>query len=99
MDQQTVKNEDLDRQQVVLTEMERVDFWSYQNAYESYLKSFELDDPSRDVRDLSGGEQKKILLALGLVSKANLILWDEPTNHLDIESIKKLEDELKLVQA
>ena len=91
---QTVKNEDLDRQQVVLTEMERVDFWSYQNAYESYLKSFELDDPSRDVRDLSGGEQKKILLALGLVSKANLILWDEPTNHLDIESIKKLEDEL-----
>ncbi len=91
---QTVKNEDLDRQQVVLTEMERVDFWSYQNAYESYLKSFELADPSRDVRDLSGGEQKKILLALGLVSKANLILWDEPTNHLDIESIKKLEDEL-----
>lgn len=91
---QTVKNEDLDRQQVVLTEMERVDFWSYQNAYESYLKSFELDDLSRDVRDLSGGEQKKILLALGLVSKANLILWDEPTNHLDIESIKKLEDEL-----
>ncbi|MBC76637.1 MAG: hypothetical protein CME64_11540 [Halobacteriovoraceae bacterium] len=90
----TVENEDLEKQQAVLTEMERVDFWSYQNAYESYLKSFELEDPSRDVRDLSGGEQKKILLALGLVSKANLILWDEPTNHLDIESIKKLEDEL-----
>ncbi|MCO4753053.1 MAG: ABC-F family ATP-binding cassette domain-containing protein [Bacteriovoracaceae bacterium] len=93
----TIESEDLTKQEKVLTEMERVDFWSYQNAYESYLKSFDLEDPSRDVSDLSGGEQKKILLSLGLVSKANLILWDEPTNHLDIESIKKLEEELLAV--
>lgn len=90
----TVEDHDLDRQQKVLTEMERVDFWSFLNGYESYLRSLELDGIDRDVKDLSGGEQKKILLALGLVSKANLILWDEPTNHLDIESVKKLEDEL-----
>lgn len=89
----TVEEEDLDKQEKLLTEMERVDFWSFQNAYESYLKSFELDGLDRDVKSLSGGEQKKVLLALGLVSKANLVLWDEPTNHLDIESIKKLEDE------
>ncbi|MEX0797837.1 MAG: ABC-F family ATP-binding cassette domain-containing protein [Bacteriovoracaceae bacterium] len=90
----TIESEDLDKQEKILGEMERVDFWSYENAYESYLKSFELEDLDRDVKGLSGGEQKKILLALGFVSKANLILWDEPTNHLDIESIKKLEEEL-----
>lgn len=90
----TVESHDLDKQQKVLTEMERVHFWDMQNGYESYLKASELEGMDRDVKDLSGGEQKKILLALGLVSKANLILWDEPTNHLDIESVKKLEDEL-----
>lgn len=95
---QTVENHDLEKQQQVLTEMERVDFWSLQNAYESYLKAFELEGLDREVASLSGGEQKKILLALGLISKANLILWDEPTNHLDIESVKKLETELSSSQ-
>ncbi|MDD4974326.1 MAG: ABC-F family ATP-binding cassette domain-containing protein [Bacteriovorax sp.] len=68
--------------------------WDMVQNYESYLKYFGLEDLNKQVRDLSGGEQKKILLSLGLSSTANLILWDEPTNHLDIESIKLFEDEL-----
>ena len=68
--------------------------WEMVQNYESYLKYFGLEDLNLRVKDLSGGEQKKILLSLGLSSSANLILWDEPTNHLDIESIKLFEDEL-----
>lgn len=68
--------------------------WEMIQNYESYLKYFGLDDLNLKVSDLSGGEQKKILLSLGLSSNANIILWDEPTNHLDIESIKLFEDEL-----
>lgn len=68
--------------------------WELIQQYESYLKYFGHDDLTRKITALSGGEQKKILLSLGLSSPANLILWDEPTNHLDIETIKLFEDEL-----
>jgi ATP-binding cassette subfamily F protein uup len=77
-----------------LQQFEEKHGWEMLQNYESYLKYFGLLDLEAKVTDLSGGEQKKILLSLGLSSSANLILWDEPTNHLDIESIKLFEDEL-----
>lgn len=77
-----------------LDKFEALHGWDMIQNYESYLKHFGLDDFNKKVGDLSGGEQKKILLSLGLSSSANLILWDEPTNHLDIETIKLFEDEL-----
>ena len=75
-------------------EFEHKGGWTLIQNYESYLKYFGHSDLTKVVGDLSGGEQKKILLSLGLSSEANLILWDEPTNHLDIETIKLFEDEL-----
>lgn len=75
-------------------EFERRGGWTLIQNYESYLKYFGHSDLTKPIGDLSGGEQKKILLSLGLSSEANLILWDEPTNHLDIETIKLFEDEL-----
>lgn len=77
-----------------LDDFERLGGWGLLQEYESYIKYFGHEDLDKKVADLSGGEQKKILLALGLSSNANLILWDEPTNHLDIETIKLFEDEL-----
>lgn len=75
-------------------EFERLHGWDLIQGYESYLKYFNHSDLDKKVSELSGGEQKKILLSLGLSSIANLILWDEPTNHLDLETIKLFEDEL-----
>lgn len=86
--------EALERQRNLLDRYEHLKGWSLINSYQSYLRYFGHTDLKRLVRDLSGGEQKKILLALGLSSEANLILWDEPTNHLDLETIKLFEDEL-----
>lgn len=77
-----------------LDKFEALHGWDLLQNYESYLKYFGLEDFNKKVSELSGGEQKKILLSLGLSSTANLILWDEPTNHLDIETIKLFEDEL-----
>lgn len=76
-------------------EMERTEAWRIINDYESYVKYFGHNDLDKMVKDLSGGEQRKILLALGLSAQAKLILWDEPTNHLDIETIKLFEEELE----
>ncbi|MBI2521863.1 MAG: ABC-F family ATP-binding cassette domain-containing protein [Bdellovibrio sp.] len=64
------------------------------NSYLSYLKFFGLTDHTQTMSDFSGGEQRKVGLALGLSAPHELILWDEPTNHLDLETIDVFEDEL-----
>lgn len=64
-------------------------------SYMSYLKGFGLEDLTQPVKALSGGEQRKIALALGLSCPHQVVLWDEPTNHLDLETIKRFEEELQ----
>jgi ATP-binding cassette subfamily F protein uup len=64
-------------------------------SYMSYLKGFGMDDLSRPVAGLSGGEQRKIALALGLSCPHQVVLWDEPTNHLDLTTIQVFEEELQ----
>ncbi len=63
--------------------------------YVSYLKFFGVENLGRQMITLSGGEQRKIALSLGLSAPQELILWDEPTNHLDLETIEDFEDELQ----
>ncbi len=68
--------------------------WDLLLKYESMLKAYSILDHERLFHTLSGGEQKRILLAIGLCAPQSLILWDEPTNHLDIETIKQFEEDL-----
>jgi ABC transport system ATP-binding/permease protein len=63
--------------------------------YVSYLKYFGVDNLERKMISLSGGEQRKVALSLGLSAPQELILWDEPTNHLDLETIQDFEEELR----
>jgi len=48
----------------------------------------------REVRQLSGGQQKRLQLVHALISQPQLLLLDEPTNHLDVETVEWLEDVL-----
>ncbi|MDD0854035.1 ABC-F family ATP-binding cassette domain-containing protein [Halobacteriovorax sp. GB3] len=84
----------ISRQKDLLEKYDHLDAWTLIQNYESYLKFFGLNDHEKLMRDLSGGEQKKVLLSLGLSTPKNLVLWDEPTNHLDLETIKVFEEEL-----
>ncbi len=55
--------------------------------------SFHLDS-SMKMKDLSGGEVKRVALVVMLASEADFYVMDEPTNHLDIDAIEFLEDYL-----
>ena len=55
---------------------------------------FSGDDAEKQLSDISGGEQRRLSLAILVASGANVLILDEPTNHLDIESREALEDAL-----
>ncbi|MQA73467.1 MAG: ATP-binding cassette domain-containing protein [Solirubrobacterales bacterium] len=55
---------------------------------------FSGDDAMKRLGDLSGGESRRLALAILTSSDANVLVLDEPTNHLDLESREALEDAL-----
>ncbi len=56
-----------------------------------YLTRFALNDLSRSVDELSGGQVKRLALALVLLHEPDFLILDEPTNHLDVEMVEWLE--------
>ncbi len=56
------------------------------------LTGFQLDDPGKLMKQLSGGEVKRVALVQMLATEADFFIMDEPTNHLDIDAIEFLED-------
>jgi ATP-binding cassette subfamily F protein uup len=85
----------IDEQSHIYEELQKLGEDRLHSQYVSYLKYFGVDDISRNMSSLSGGEQRKVALSLGLSAPQELILWDEPTNHLDLETIQDFEEELK----
>ncbi|MCO5228442.1 MAG: ATP-binding cassette domain-containing protein [Thermomicrobiales bacterium] len=55
---------------------------------------FDRIDAMNPVKNLSGGEQARLQIALMMLSGANLLVLDEPTNNLDLASVEQLEDAL-----
>ena len=70
--------------------LETLGGWTLEQQVESVISRLQLDAEAT-LDSLSGGLQRRVLLARALVSNPDLLLLDEPTNHLDIESIEWLE--------
>ncbi len=75
--------------------MELHNAWDFETQYKQILFKLKLDDLSQKVKALSGGQRKRLELAVILIHKPDLLILDEPTNHLDLEMIEWLESYFK----
>ncbi|MCA0430911.1 MAG: ABC-F family ATP-binding cassette domain-containing protein [Bacteroidetes bacterium] len=78
-----------------LNQMNEMNAWEYETNLKEILSRLELNDLSQKINTLSGGQQKRVALALVLINKPDLVIMDEPTNHLDIDMIEWLEHYLQ----
>ena len=83
--------DDTDAYQTAFEQMEQYNAWDFETQYRQILSKLKLDDLSLKVGALSGGQRKRLSLAIVLINKPDLLILDEPTNHLDLEMIEWLE--------
>lgn len=83
--------ENADAYQAAFELMEQYNAWDFETQYRQILSKLKLDDLTLKVGELSGGQRKRLSLAIVLINKPDLLILDEPTNHLDLEMIEWLE--------
>ncbi|QTE21516.1 ABC-F family ATP-binding cassette domain-containing protein [Polaribacter cellanae] len=90
--EKALKNlDDTDAYQTAFEQMEQFNAWDFETQYRQILSKLKLEDLSLKVGKLSGGQRKRLSLAIVLINKPDLLILDEPTNHLDLEMIEWLE--------
>jgi len=86
---------DTERLDVLSLEMDKHNAWSAKAEIEETLGKLKIKNTQQKIKELSGGQVKRVALAKLFLEKPDFMILDEPTNHLDIEIIEWLEGYLQ----
>jgi len=85
----------IERQGELTEKIEHVNGWEIDSKLERAMDALQCPPSDQKIKELSGGERRRVALCRLLLSEPDVLLLDEPTNHLDTESIQWLEAHLQ----
>ncbi|HMT29673.1 MAG TPA: ATP-binding cassette domain-containing protein, partial [Bacteroidia bacterium] len=88
-------NKLIERQGVLMDKIEHSNAWELDTKIEIAMDALRCPEGDTSVKNLSGGERRRIALCRLLLQEPDILLLDEPTNHLDAESVDWLEQHLQ----
>ena len=85
----------IERQGAVQEKLDAADAWDLDSRLDMAMDALRCPPADTPIKNLSGGEKRRVALCRLLLQKPDILLLDEPTNHLDAESVSWLEQHLQ----